>query len=99
MKEKAKRSRRRYDAELVLKRRIKKYLDFNIHVIENYRFTGEYITSNAEKERYVREGRGFRFLRTTSNPCNCYMCSYEKYRNNRAKENRKAQKDIGEQVL
>jgi hypothetical protein len=29
----------------------------------------------------IMEGKGFYFLRTTLNPCNCYMCSgYEKYK-------------------
>lgn len=100
MEEKFKRSQRRFDKENVIKRRIKNYLFFKIRVVENYRMTGKVIYSNAEKEQYVFDGKGFQFLRTTSNPCNCWMCSGEyKYRNHRAEENRKALKEIDEQVL
>ncbi len=26
------------------------------------------------------EGSGYTFLRTTGNPCNCYGCTYKKYK-------------------
>ena len=95
MEEKFKRSERRHRTRTILKRRIKNWLFFDIHVSENFRLTGVVLHSNAEKERYVLEGKGFQFLRTTSNPCNCWMCSGEyKYRTHRAEEKRKVRKEI-----
>lgn len=35
-----------------------------------------------DKEHYLNltlQGKHFTFLRTTSRPCNCKMCTYEKY--------------------
>ena len=87
MEEKLKRSDRRYRSKIAVKRRIKNWLFFDIHVIKNYHFTEEVITSNAEKEKCVLDGRMYQFLRTTGSPCNCWMCSGEfKYRTHKAKE-------------
>lgn len=95
MEDKFKRSDRRFRSKNAVKRRIKKLLFYNIHVIENKKFTGEYITTNADREKYVFDGRGFQFLRTTSNPCNCWMCSGEyKYRTHRSKEKREVRNKI-----
>ena len=36
-----------------------------------------------DKEYWLNEtlkGNHYTFLRTTSRPCNCYMCTYEKYK-------------------
>jgi len=94
-----KRAERRERSRNAVKRRIKNYLFFNVHVIENNRMTGEYLTSNVEKEEFVMKGRGFGFLRTTGCPCNCYSCSgANKYRRTRAKAKQKVLKDIKEQM-
>jgi hypothetical protein len=38
---------------------------------------------NGDKEYYFNltlQGKHFTFLRTTSRPCNCYLCTYLKYK-------------------
>lgn len=100
MEDKFKRSDRRHRTRTAVNRRIKNWLFFNIHVIENYRMTDEYITTNADRRKYVLEGRGFQFLRTTANPCNCPMCSeFNKFRTYRAKEKLKVLKEINAGIV
>ena len=84
-----KRCDRRYRTYTAVKRRIKRWLYFDIYVDRETK-----IKSNAEKERFVFDGKGFQFLRTTSKPCNCYMCSGDKYRTHRTKRNQEAHKNM-----
>lgn len=38
---------------------------------------------NGDKEYYFNltlQGKHFTFLKTTSRPCNCYLCTYKKYK-------------------
>ena len=36
--------------------------------------------NDAEEIEKALTGKGYTFLRTTGSPCNCYMCTYLKYK-------------------
>lgn len=100
MEEKFKRSNRRFRTRNAIRRRIKKWLFFNFYVIKNSRMTNEYICTNADREKFVFEGRGFQFLRHTSNQCNCFSCSGEhKFRRTRHILKQKIKKEIQQAIV
>ncbi len=65
-----KRALRRWKKEVKFKKRIK------IWTNQTYTFRSR------EKDVWIKEieeGKSCTFLRTTSRPCNCWDCTYEKY--------------------
>jgi len=98
MEEKLKRCDRRHRTKMAIKRRLRKYLFFDIidfGKVGLHRKREYQLTSNAEKYKYFWEGNGFQFLRTTASYCNCWTCSGEhKYRNHRAKEKARVRQEI-----
>jgi hypothetical protein len=57
----------RYKQETKFKKRVKKW------------FASHWKNDAKEIERALT-GSGYTFLRTTSRPCNCDICTYEKYK-------------------
>lgn len=60
----------RQQKELKFKKRVKNWMNNNWNDPNYY---------NQEKQKAL-SGKGYTFLRTTSRPCNCYLCTYEKYK-------------------
>jgi hypothetical protein len=88
--EKRTRAYRRYMKWVKFKRRVDKYTQ------------GTYSWDTArglEWKEKILKGESCTWLKTTGKTCNCYMCSdYYKYRKDRAKFNREAQKEIEEEL-
>lgn len=82
-----KRAYRRYKKQVKFKKRIKNWTK------------GMYTWNPQKKEEWIKEileGKSHTFLRTTGNPCNCWMCSVEnKYIRPKKQD---VQKDIDEQL-
>ena len=77
------RALRRYQKEIKFKKRIKTWFP------EGRR--AEYFENFDEFAKEVKEGKAYTFLRTTGNPCNCFMCSqHNKFRKDRTKFEREA---------
>jgi hypothetical protein len=76
-----KRSERRHRSKCKLERRIKIFvLDIgSFYDDENNRIVmdGKGVV---KVKQLVREGKAWNYLRHTSRPCNCWMCTYEKYK-------------------
>ena len=65
-----KRAERRHKKKVKFLKRLKKWF---YNIVDN--------ESRREDEHLAMQGKGYTFLRTTSCPCNCYMCSeYNKYK-------------------
>lgn len=57
----------RQQKELKFKKRVKNWFALNWK-------------NDAEEIKRALTGDGYTFLKTTSRPCNCSMCTYEKYK-------------------
>lgn len=51
--------------------------------------------SDDDVKKLVREGKCCTFLRTTGRPCNCSMCTYEKYER---KQKQYIEKDVWKEI-
>lgn len=73
--EENKRALRRWKSKCKFEKRIKIWAPAN----QMHYFEHDKIVTALMREK-IREGECWTFLRTTSRPCNCWMCStYEKY--------------------
>jgi len=81
-----KRAYRRYKKEVKFKSRVKIWTQ------------GTYTWNPQYREEWIKEifeGKASNFLRTTSRPCNCWMCTFEKYERPKKQD---IQKDIWERL-
>lgn len=61
----------RQQKELKFKKRVKNWF---LYLSDNPKYKKEYYLE------LTLQGKFHTFLKTTSRPCNCYLCTYEKYK-------------------
>lgn len=93
--EKRTRAYRRYKKEVKFKKRLKKLLPRR--GMERYYGVNGWC-SYEEYVEQIKKSQNWTWLKTTSTPCSCDMCSYQKYRNERTKENRQAMKEAWKEI-
>lgn len=74
----AQRAQRRWDAKCKFEKRIKLWVPANktmLFITDE----GFQRLSSAEVRNRIRKGECWNFLKWTSTPCSCSMCSYPKY--------------------
>ncbi len=89
-----KRAERRWKSECKFEKRINLWVPGNktqLFIGDN----GFERLSSADLKNKIREGECWTFLKWTSTPCSCHMCSYPKYeRTPKSKINKQIQDDI-----
>jgi len=76
-----KRSLRRYKSKCKFEKRLKIWIRQGMHIVtEDYTFRGVGGEQLDIIRNDIREGKYWCFLKDTSNPCSCCICSGEKYK-------------------
>ena len=92
-----KRAERRWKAKCKFEKRIKLWAPLNRSQNFISRDRRLYQLSGEELRDKIREGEYWKFLRWTSTPCSCSMCSYPKYeRTPKGKINRQIWDEISD---